>query len=217
MTRAAAGGGWSGAVGLALASALWAGVVPATAADDVEGDADGVTVSVTRGPAGLKVDGRCLVRAPVSVAWEVLTDYDGITRFVSSIRESRVAGRSDHHVVVEQVAVGRLLLFRKRFRATLFVEETPPTRIRFEDVLGRDFEDYRGEWRIEERPGGVEIVYRVNARPSFSVPDFVARGLFRRTARELLSQVRSEMERRAGQGLPAQAGDQAHEADGSTR
>lgn len=216
MKRGAAGGGRSAALALTLACALRVGVVPAIAAGiategnapppvdavvvaaaDDDGDADGVTVTVTRGPAGLDLTGRCLVRAPVSVAWEVLTDYDGISRFVSSMRESRVSGRGDRHVLVEQVAVGRLLLFRKKLRATLFVEETAPTRILFEDVLGRDFDDYRGEWRIEERPGGVEIVYQVNARPSFSVPDFIARGLFRRTARELLSQVRTEIERRA--------------------
>lgn len=180
---------------------------PAAAAAAAGGGRD-VTVQVTRGEAGLEVEGRCPVDAPATVAWQVLTDYDGIRHFVPSMRESRVTERADGHLLVEQVAVGRMLLFSRRFRTTLLVEEVPPTTIRFEDVLRRDFESYRGEWRIEERPGGVEIVYRVGARPSFSVPDFVARGVFRRTARDLLAQVRAEIERRwAMQGQAAPAGE----------
>jgi len=173
-----------------------AAAVVGMAAAEAE-EADGVTVQVNRGAAGLEVDARCVIRAPIAIVWDVLTDYENIDDFVSSMRESRVAGRGDHHVLVEQVAVGRLFLFKRRMRATLFVEETPRSRIRFDDVLGRDFESYHGEWRIHEREGGVEILYRVAARPSFSVPDFIARGLFKRTAGELLSQVKAEMERRA--------------------
>ena len=209
MTRAAVRG-WRGAM-LALALPLAAMTPGRAAADEAipveiealavsDAAADGprdVTVRVSRDPAGLQVEGRCVVEAPAAVAWEVLTDYDGIDGFVSSMKESRVAGRGDHHVLVEQVAVGRLFLFSRRFRATLFIEETPRTKITFKDVLGTDFVSYRGEWRIEDQAGRVTIVYRVGAKPSRSVPDFVARGLFGRTARELLSQVRDEIERRA--------------------
>lgn len=174
--------------------------VPAAVADP-----GAVVVTVARGPSGLEVEGRCAVRAPAAVVWEVLTDYDRIDEFVSSMRESRVAGRGEHHVLVEQVAVGRLFLFSRRFRATLFVEEAPPDLIRFEDVLGKDFESYRGEWRIEERAGAVGIHYRVAARPSFSVPNAIAKGLFRRTVGDLLAEVKSEIERRAAAAVPAAA------------
>lgn len=127
----------------------------------------------------------------------MLTDYDGIERFVSSMKESRVTRRDDDGILVDQMAVGRVFLFTRRIRTTLRVHEEPPGRIRFEDVLGRDFKSYRGEWRIEERRGAVELVYRLRARPSFSMPDFVMRGLFRATARDLLTEVRTEIERRA--------------------
>jgi len=224
MTREAVGGWVSAMLVLACATAplaagradgaegLPADAVPVeveaglTAEAAAEGPGD-VTVRVSRSPAGLQVEGRCVVEAPAAVAWEVLTDYDGIDGFVSSMKESRVAGRGDHHVLVEQVAVGRLFLFSRRFRTTLFVEETPPTRITFEDVSGRDFESYRGEWRIEDAAGRVTIVYQVGAKPSSSVPDFMARGAFRRTVRELISQVRIEIERRAAVEAPHGAGE----------
>ncbi|MEO5616349.1 MAG: SRPBCC family protein [Candidatus Eisenbacteria bacterium] len=162
---------------------------------------DGIDVRVDRDSAGLEVEGRCRINASASTAWDVLTDYDGIEKFVSSMKESRVTRRDDDGILVDQMATGRMFLFTRRIRTTLRVHEEPPGRIRFEDVLGRDFKSYRGEWRIEKKRGAVEIVYRLRARPSFSMPDFVMRGLFRDTAHDLLAEVRTEIERRAALAL----------------
>jgi ribosome-associated toxin RatA of RatAB toxin-antitoxin module len=159
--------------------------------------APAVDVTVTRGASGLEIDGRCLVQGTGADAWGVLTDYDGISRFVSSMRESRVSSRGPGYLIVDQVAVGRLLLFSKHMHASLKVVEEPQSRITFEDVLRRDFHLYQGEWRIEPRAAGTTIVYHVTAQPTFSIPDAIARGMFRKTVRELLSQVAAEIDRRA--------------------
>jgi len=201
-------GAWAGrhgriALGLALLlvpASAWAVETDMAAAAAADSD---VRVQVVRSEAGLAVEGHCIVRAPAAVAWQVLTDYDGIGRFVSSMRESRVTSRADHHLLVEQVAVSRLFLFTRSFRVTLFVEEAPPDTIRFEDVLGKDFDGYRGEWTLVPAGDQVELVYRLAVRPHTSVPDRFARGLFRRTARDLLAQVRAEIERRAAGSEPA--------------
>jgi carbon monoxide dehydrogenase subunit G len=155
-----------------------------------------VQVRVTSGRDGLEVEGRHLVSASRAAAWQVLTDYDAIARFVSSMQESRVTERTEDEVLVEQVALGRLMFFKRRMRVTLSVHEEPPGRIRFEDVRRTDFTTYRGEWRIEERGEGIEIVYRVNARPAFAVPATIARGMLQRSVRELLSQVADEIAHR---------------------
>lgn len=192
MTRAPAARFLS--VMLALA---WAAVALLVTDAEAAGRADGIDVRVAGDPAGLEVEGRCRINATGATAWRVLTDYDGIERFVSSMRYSRVTRRDNDGILVDQMAVGRVFLFSRRIRTTLRVHEEPPGRIRFEDVLGRDFKSYRGEWRIEETRGAVEIVYQLQARPTFSMPDFVMRGLFRATARDLLAEVRTEIERRA--------------------
>jgi hypothetical protein len=155
-----------------------------------------VAVSVRRGADGLEVEARCRLLASRGTAWRVLTDYDSIDRFVRSMKESRVTRRGDDVILVEQVAQGGLFLFSRRVRTTLEVREEPQERIRFEDVLRRDFVTYRGEWRIEERGSQVEIQYRVVAKPAFGMPDFVARSVFKSRVRELLSQVGDEIVRR---------------------
>lgn len=189
-------------IGLALTMALLAcvGILPARAGGAVADNATPAgnpTVRVTHTAEGYAVEGRCSTAAPRSTAWQVLTDYNAIDGFVSSMRESRVYDRSDDgKLLVEQIAEGRLLMFRRRMTVMLSIEEQPESLLRFDDVRHQDFAVYRGEWRIEERDGHREIAYRVVARPSFRVPDMIARGMFARTVRELLSEVEAEMARR---------------------
>lgn len=171
-------------------------VAEAAAADGPAGP-NGVVARVTQGAEGYEVDGRFTVTAPRSVVWEVLTDYDSISRFVSSMRESRVVERGPDEVWVEQEAVGRLFLFKRRLRTTLRVQEVPPETIRFEDVLHKDFESYRGEWRIAGNDREIEVTYQVVARPAASVPGFVARGMFQRTVHQLLTELAKEITTRA--------------------
>jgi hypothetical protein len=169
---------------------------PPIIADDAV-DSGAVAVRVTQTELGIDVEARVQVWAMPAAAWAVLTDYEGIPRIVSSMRTSRVTGRDGNLVTVEQSAVGRVLLVRRRVETMLEVREEPPARIAFEDVLHRDFETYRGTWEIVERGPRVEIVYRVLARPAFSVPGPIARGAFRRTVRDLVADVAIEIERQA--------------------
>src|SRR5262249_40922386 len=81
----------------------------APSAIDVPAGISGVTANVVSGAHGLEVEGRFEVKASPALAWSVLTNYDSIESFVSSMRESRVTKRGDGYVLVEQVAVGHLL------------------------------------------------------------------------------------------------------------
>jgi len=144
-----------------------------------------VVASVTRGTDGLEVEGRFRVAAPPAVVWAVLTDYDAMDRFVSSMKSSHVTSRIDHEVLVQQEAAGSLLFFKRRLRTMLEVHEEPPRLIRFQDVLLKDFERYQGEWRIEDRGREVEVDYHVTARPIAAIPGFIVRGMFERTVHQI--------------------------------
>ena len=69
------------------------------------------------------VEGAFDVTAPRSMAWDVLTDYDGIDNFVSSMQRSVVRERHPDHVIVEQDGVGKLFVFSKRIHVVLEVRE----------------------------------------------------------------------------------------------
>jgi hypothetical protein len=142
------------------------------------------------------LEGRFTVRVPKPVAWAVLTDYGRIRDFVPSVRASRAVERRRGLVVVEQSMSGKVFLFSREVSLRLEVREEGLERISFRDVLGSDFESYEGSWILEETPEGVQVLYRLSARPNFRVPAFMARSAFKKSVRQLLESVRTEMLRR---------------------
>jgi len=148
-------------------------------------------------------EGSCRVLAsftapvPRAVAWNVLADYDSIGRFVSSVRTSRMERQPDGRMLLRQDAVGSVFMFKQQIQVLLEIEEEPGSRIRFHDVLGKDFRSYVGEWRITADSLGTRVVYEIEAQPKGAIARALCRGPLRKAARDLLTQVRGEMIRRA--------------------
>ena len=157
-----------------------------------------VALDETRGAC--KVRGSFAVPVPGAVAWEVLTDYDGIGRFVRSVRSSRRETGPDGQLLLRQDAVGGVFVLRRRMQVLLAIEEDSTRRIGFRDVLGKDFRSYAGEWRIAADPAGTRVDYALEAEPRAVLARAFCRGAMRGTAEDLLTQVRAEMMRRAGTG-----------------
>ena len=137
------------------------------------------------------------VSQPASTAVAVLTDYEHIPRFMPDVRTSRVLERSDGLTVVEQEAVAKVMLFSKRIHLVLEVSEQPG-EIRFRDRCGKSFDRYEGVWTITESGDGqTTIAYRLTARPSFNVPEFLLKRLLKRDATEMIRQLQTEMAARS--------------------
>ncbi len=144
-----------------------------------------------------QLDGIFSVQASSALVWGVLTDYEGIGRFVDSIKESRVLKRERGGVIIEQVGRAGFLIFSKEVKLVLAVDEQPDSEIDFRELQG-PFERYVGSWRIRAGGGGCLVCYRLDAQPAASlVPGFVARRVMRKTVGRLLEEVRREIERRA--------------------
>jgi ribosome-associated toxin RatA of RatAB toxin-antitoxin module len=146
-----------------------------------------------------KVRGVFVVGAPVSIVWDVLTDYDGIGTFVPSMRESRIEPQPDGRRLLRQDAVGGVFLVRRHFHLLLELEEDPERRITFHDVLGKDFRSYSGEWRIASDSSLIQVDYELDAVPQSSLMRMFCRGAMQKAAEDLLEQVRGEIVRRAGE------------------
>lgn len=159
--------------------------------------AGGVDVKVGRGPdKDYCVEGAFSVKASSAAVWAVLTDYDRIGGFVKAMRRSKVVeSRVDGVIVVEQEAVGGVMIFSRTVRVVLEIRREPD-RLTFKDVGREDFWDYSGSWSVSPTAEGSEVVYRLNALPDFMVPSFLMRSGMKKGARDLLEQVRAEIERR---------------------
>jgi ribosome-associated toxin RatA of RatAB toxin-antitoxin module len=177
------------------APALGALLLASTAA--VEAAPQAPTVSVREAGAGAYIVAASFeVPHPPSVAFDVLTDYANIPRFVPDVRRSIVLERDGGKTRVEQEAVSKFLMFSKTVHLRLAIVEEGG-RISFVDECGRSFTRYAGSWHLTEESGFTRVVYELTAHPAFEVPDFLVARVLGRDAKDMIERLRSEMNRRA--------------------
>ena len=175
---------------VAAALALVLGLaLPAGASD--------VTVKVEHKDEVYGVRGRFETTVPVQVAWAVLTDYEGIPRFVNSMKQSQVVARDGSGLRLRQVATVGVFPARKTSRILLQVQEREPHRIQFHDVSRQDFHQYEGAWELAADSARITVSYTLDARPRSPILHVFGRSMMSHAAQDLLKQVRAEMERRA--------------------
>lgn len=142
------------------------------------------------------LEGTFQVEAGSEIVWSVLTDYEHIGAFVSSIRKSVVLERRSDGVLLEQQALARALFVSKEVHVLLDVCEVPGKGIVFQDISHSDFDVYEGTWNITQLSTGSRVVYRLHAKPRAHVPSLISADVFKATAADLLKQVRAEIVRR---------------------
>ena len=129
------------------------------------------------------------------IAWNVLTDYDHLSQFVHSIR-GHIRSKNGEVFLVHQVASGGFLFFTASVEVLLKVHEEPNRWILFKDVSGKDFKGYSGIWTLRPVSQGVVVNYQLEVERNKNTPGFVSGDLLRSATKDLLNEVRVEMERR---------------------
>lgn len=143
------------------------------------------------------VDAAFDVDAPSQIVWEVLTDYEGISRFVSSIRQSAVKQREPGRVLLEQHGVGRAWIFSMPMHVVLDVREHDQRLLAFRDTCGKSFTSYEGAWELASVGARTRVTYHLKAAPTGGQPAALTRAAMRGNVKRLLEEVRAEILARA--------------------
>ena len=194
-TKRLAAGGLPRARRLFIAAVVVVGVFGSDADVTAVGQ-QAAAVTVDEEDGVYRVEARFAVPQPASTVFAVLTDYDQIPRFMPDVRRSTVLERGSGRAVVEQEANPRFMMFARRVHLVLEVIEEPAA-IRFRDLCGRSFSRYEGSWQIDADGKGAAIVYRLDAKPSFDVPEFLLKRLLGRDARQMIERLRLEIAARS--------------------
>ena len=149
------------------------------------------SVSVRSAGGVYTVEARFEVEASSATVREVLTDYEGIPRFMPDVRKSVVRVRAGSRVMVEQEAVSKVLMFSKTVHLLLEVTEGART-VAFRDHCGKSFSRYDGLWTLADDGGRTMVTYTLSAKPTFSVPPFMLKRLLDGNARDTIAQLRAE-------------------------
>jgi len=142
-------------------------------------------------------DGGFTVKADPDVVWDVLTDYNHVSNFISNMH-SRIKKTDGNDLIVEQDAGGGFLFIQEHLKALLTIHEEPLQSISFNDVSHKAFELYSGLWRLQPDPasGEIKVTYELQATRNKKTPDFLTSDLFSGSLGDLLNETQREISKR---------------------
>jgi len=155
-----------------------------------------ILVRVQRAGAEILVDVDCPVRAPVRVVWDVLTDYDNMASFMSTLQFSGIERRADNVLIVRQTGKVTRGLFSFAFDNVREVELVPLAEIRSRLVSG-DLKASAFTTRIIDLDGLVHVLNSGRYTPNVWVPPLVGPALIEGETRKQYAEIRAEILRRA--------------------
>lgn len=188
--RLPARGGFVAVVLLVLAAAL--PLRAAAAASPVPSDID---VAVRRDGEAIVVDVNLVVRASPQEAWDVLTDYDHMAQFVSSLTMSRIVGHPDGRLMVAQTSRVRVGPLALKFDSVREIELIPPREIRSRVVEG-DMKASAFTTRLVPEAGATRIINHARYLPDRWIPPVIGLALLKTETRTQFSELRAEILRR---------------------
>jgi hypothetical protein len=177
-------------IAYALAAALVL-PLPAAAADNAD-----IAVEVRKEAETIHVTVDCPVKAPAAVAWEVMTDYDNMAKFVSNLTQSTVRMRMGNRMEVFQKGKASRGPLSIAFENLREIDLVPKSEIRSKLIAG-DTMPAQFVTRIEERGGTTHVMHTGSYTPSMWVPPGIGPALIEAETRKQYGEFRAEMLRRA--------------------
>ena len=174
-----------------LAAAACLLPLPATAADDTD-----LVVKVRKEGDTIHVAVDCPVKAPPAVAWEVMTDYDNMAKFVSNLTESKVLMHMGNRMQVAQKGKASRGPLSISFENTREIELVPKSEARSKLIAG-DILPAQFVTRIEERDGVTHVMHSGSYTPSMWVPPGIGPAMIEAETRKQYGEYRAEILRRA--------------------
>ena len=169
----------------ALAVSGWA----ATADEDI-------VVHARKDGAEIVVEVDCPVRAPVLTVWDVLTDYDNMSRFISNLQFSGIQGRVDNVLKVRQYGKATRGLLTITFDNVREVELRPFSEVRSRLISG-DLKASEFTTRLVDVDGLVHIINSGRYTPKMWVPPLIGPALIEAETRKQFGEIRTEILRRS--------------------
>ena len=155
-----------------------------------------IVVHAKKEGAEVVVEVDCRVRAPVLTVWDVLTDYDNMSRFISNLQYSGIQGRVDNVLKVRQSGKASRGPLTIAFDNVREVELRPFTEVRSRLISG-DLKASAFTTRLVEADGLVHIVNSGRYTPKMWVPPVIGPALIEAETRKQFGEIRTEILRRS--------------------
>ena len=139
--------------------------------------------------------GKLLIKAPLTTAWSVLTDYNNFDRFLPNVVSSQVIESNGNKKVFEQVNAINALIFSKEVRFRIAATETYPQQIVFQVISG-DVKSLRGVWTLQVVSNNILIEHQVTIDPGGGAEKELFFLIYRDNLEDNLQAIKAEIKRR---------------------
>lgn len=166
-------------------------------------------VRIARDADTIRIDARLRVDVHHHIAWQVLTDYDNLARFVPGLLTSRIVSEPGAPLLLQQTGQSGFLWLTLPIEVVVQIVEIPLEAIRFSAVSGT-LKSKSGEWRIEAQGDATLLIYRASIVPGFWMPPLIGTAMMGQDVRSKLVGVANEMTRRAAAAQPGKPGPEVY-------
>jgi ribosome-associated toxin RatA of RatAB toxin-antitoxin module len=153
------------------------------------------SVEVKRAGDGYAVE--AIMFAPVAPerAWDVLTDFDHMDRFVPNVKSSRVIARDGQRVTVEQQGVAHFGALNIPYTSQRQMELQPQSAIRSRQVSG-NMKRVETVMKLSAEGAGTRLDYHLELVPSLLASGVLSEEFLRHEVDEQFNAIIGEMIRR---------------------
>lgn len=163
-----------------------------------------IVVRVQKHGQEIEVEVDAPVVAPLSVVWDVLTDYDHMSQFVSNLEYSGIHARHDNTLEVHQKGKVSKGPINVAFESVREVELVPRREIRSRLISG-DMKASEFVTRIVEGSTELHIVNVGHYTPNRWVPPLIGPAFIEAETRKQFGEIRKEILRRSEGAATARA------------
>ena len=178
------------------AGALLASIGPLPASAS-EAD-DPISVKVDRRGETVVIDVEVKIDATVAEVWGVMTDYDRMADFISTMKSSKVMTRHGNSLEVAQSGETKVAFMKFKFTGVRGIELLPKSEIRSRLIEG-DFKSFQSTTRLVESGEGMKIVHHGEYVPKSWLPPLIGPAIIEGGTRRHYTEVIAEVRRRKAQ------------------
>lgn len=158
--------------------------------------ADDIKVRVETRDELVVVDVEFAVAASARDAWRVLTDFDGMPKFISGVERSRVIARSGNVWRVEQQGVSSAGPLSFSYDSVREIRLKPYSEIHARAISG-SMKKMDSLTRLKSDRGTTRVTYHAESIPKTALPFGIGAGFIEERMREQFGEMRQEILRRA--------------------
>jgi len=164
------------------------------------GEDQDIVVKVVRDGATMKVDSELRVRANPRDVWDVLTDYDNMPRFVSTLKASTIEKRSGNRLQVTQRGTVQFGLLGFPFTTVRQIDLVPYTEVHT-TVLDGSMKSSEFVTTIIAAPGETRILQHGTVVPDIWIPPGIGPAIIAERTRVQWQEFRTEILRRSANSI----------------